>query len=73
MGLAPVVVDEIFEAISALQSEGRSLLVVEQFLDRAVAVSDYVYILVKGTMAFAGEPEECTSGAVFARYLEGAA
>jgi branched-chain amino acid transport system ATP-binding protein len=73
MGLAPVVVDEIFEAIRTLQHEGRSLLLVEQFVERAVAVSDYVYILVKGTMAFAGEPGECTSGTVFARYLEGAA
>jgi len=73
MGLAPVVVDDIFEALAALRREGRSLLLVEQYVERAVAVADYVYILGKGEVVFAGEPAECTSGAVFARYLEGAA
>jgi branched-chain amino acid transport system ATP-binding protein len=73
MGLAPVVVDDIFEALGALRREGRSLLLVEQYVERAVAVADYVYILGKGNIVFAGEPAECTSGAVFARYLEGAA
>jgi branched-chain amino acid transport system ATP-binding protein len=73
MGLAPVVVDDIFEALGGLRREGRSLLLVEQYVERAVAVADYVYILGKGTIVFAGEPAECTSGAVFARYLQGAA
>ena len=73
MGLAPVVVDDIFAALGALRREGRSLLLVEQYVERAVAVADYVYILGKGTIVFAGEPAECTAGAVFARYLEGAA
>jgi branched-chain amino acid transport system ATP-binding protein len=73
MGLAPVVVDDIFEALGALRREGRSVLLVEQYVERAVAVADYVYILGKGNIVFAGEPAECTSGAVFARYLEGAA
>ena len=73
MGLAPVVVDDIFGALDALRREGRSLLLVEQYVERAVAVADYVYILGKGRIVFAGEPAECTSGAVFARYLEGAA
>src|SRR5581483_11620814 len=58
---------------SPLRREGRSLLLVEQYVERAVAVADYVYILGKGRIVFAGEPAECTSGAVFARYLEGAA
>jgi branched-chain amino acid transport system ATP-binding protein len=73
MGLAPVVVDDIFEALAGLRREGRSLLLVEQYVERAVAVADYVYILGKGNVVFAGEPAECTSGAVFARYLQGAA
>ncbi|HLF40327.1 MAG TPA: ABC transporter ATP-binding protein [Acidimicrobiia bacterium] len=73
MGLAPVVVDDIFEALATLRAQGRSLLLVEQYVERAVDVADYVYILGQGTVVFAGEPAECTSGAVFARYLEGAA
>jgi branched-chain amino acid transport system ATP-binding protein len=36
------VVDEIFEAMAVLRTEGRSLLVVEQYVERAVGVADYV-------------------------------
>jgi len=73
VGLAPVVVDEILEALNVLRAEGRSLLIVEQYVERAVAMADYVYILNKGTVVFVGEPRQCASGAVFERYLGGAA
>jgi branched-chain amino acid transport system ATP-binding protein len=73
VGLAPVVVDEILEAVAVLESEGKSLLIVEQYVERAVAMADYVYILNKGTIVFVGEPTQCASGAVFERYLGGAA
>src|SRR5438874_10678993 len=69
VGLAPVVVDEILEALNVLQSEGVSLLIVEQYVERAVAMADYVYILNKGAVVFVGEPGQCASGAVFERYL----
>jgi branched-chain amino acid transport system ATP-binding protein len=73
MGLAPVVVDQIFAAVGVLRNEGRSVLLVEQYVERAVAVADYVYILNKGRVVFTGLPAECSSSAVFARYLQGAA
>jgi len=69
VGLAPVVVDEIFEALAVLRAEGRSLLLVEQYVERAVGIADYVYILQKGEIVFVGEPSQCASGVVFARYL----
>ena len=73
VGLAPVVVDEILEALNVLRAEGKSLLVVEQYVERAVAMADYVYILNKGRVVFVGEPSQCASGAVFERYLGGGA
>jgi ABC-type branched-subunit amino acid transport system ATPase component len=73
VGLAPVVVDEILEAVSVLRAEGRSLLIVEQYVERAVELADYVYILHKGRIVFVGEPAQCASGVVFERYLGGAA
>jgi branched-chain amino acid transport system ATP-binding protein len=73
VGLAPVVVDEIFEALEALRAEGRSMLIVEQYVERAVEFADYVYILHKGSVAFVGEPARCAHDAVFDRYLGGAA
>jgi branched-chain amino acid transport system ATP-binding protein len=70
MGLAPVVVDEIFRVVNQLRSEGRSLLVVEQFVSRALDIADYVYILHKGTVAFVGEPEQCRAeGHLFEKYV----
>ena len=70
MGLAPVVVDEIFRVVEQLRSEGRSLLIVEQFVARALDIADYVYILHKGSVAFVGEPEQCRAeGHLFEKYV----
>lgn len=69
MGLAPVIVDEIFEALDALRRQGRSLLLVEQYVDRALAVAEYVYILHKGRVAFVGEPAQCEDHEIFERYM----
>jgi branched-chain amino acid transport system ATP-binding protein len=69
MGLAPVIVDEIFEALEALRRQGRSLLLVEQYVDRALAVAEYVYILHKGHVAFVGEPTQCEDHEIFERYM----
>jgi branched-chain amino acid transport system ATP-binding protein len=69
MGLAPKVVDEIFEFLKALAAEGTSLLLVEQYVTRALEASDYLYLLDRGTVSFAGEPGELDSAAIFASYL----
>lgn len=69
MGLAPIVLDEIFAAVKALSDEGRSILLVEQYATRAVGVADYVYIMHKGRVVFVGEPEQCLDEHVFERYV----
>jgi branched-chain amino acid transport system ATP-binding protein len=69
MGLAPVVVDQIFEVIARLRDEGRSLLLVEQYVDRVLEIADYVYLLHKGEVVLVGEPEQCRHSEVFDRYL----
>ena len=70
LGLAPVIVDEIFKVVETLRSEGRSLLIVEQFVSRALDIADYVYILQKGTVAFVGEPGQCRQNErLFAKYI----
>jgi len=69
MGLAPVVVDEIFEVVEQFRTQGRSMLIVEQFVSRALQVADYVYILHKGRVAFVGEPEQCQDQHVFEQYM----
>jgi branched-chain amino acid transport system ATP-binding protein len=69
MGLAPKVVDEIFEFLHRLSESGAALLLVEQYVTRALAVADYVYMLNKGHVTFCGEPGELDDDDVFASYL----
>ena len=69
MGLAPKIVDEIFEFLGRVAREGSSLLLVEQYVTRALALADYVYLLNRGQVAYRGEPSELADEDVFARYL----
>jgi branched-chain amino acid transport system ATP-binding protein len=69
MGLAPNIVDEIFEFLAVLAKEGASLLLVEQYVTRALAIADYVYLLKRGSVAFAGEPSELDADAIAAEYV----
>jgi branched-chain amino acid transport system ATP-binding protein len=48
LGLAPVVVDELFEILGRLKAEGRTLVLVEQNTQKAVAVADHVYLMQSG-------------------------
>ena len=69
LGLAPTIVDEIFDFLHRLAARGASLLLVEQYVGRALALADYVFILSRGRVVFAGEPSELTEDEVMARYL----
>jgi branched-chain amino acid transport system ATP-binding protein len=73
LGLAPTIVDEIFEFLHRLAAEGHSLLVVEQYVAKALALADLVYVLVRGRLVFAGEPAELVDTDIFAHYLGGLA
>jgi branched-chain amino acid transport system ATP-binding protein len=69
MGLAPKLVDEIFVALRHMAASGIGLLVVEQYVTRALDLADYVYLLNRGRVTFVGEPAELDSDEVFARYI----
>ena len=71
MGLAPNIVDEIFEFLHRLAREGASLLLVEQYVPRAMAISDYVYLLNRGVVVFSGEPKELMDVDIFDQYVGG--
>ena len=71
VGLAPVIIDEIFGAVRRLVDAGRSLLIVEQYVGRVLEVADYVYIMHKGRIAFVAEPAECANDRIFEEYLGG--
>jgi branched-chain amino acid transport system ATP-binding protein len=69
MGLAPKIVDEIFEFLTRLAAEGSSLLLVEQYVARALQAADYVYLLNRGRISFAGEVSEVDADAIAAEYV----
>jgi branched-chain amino acid transport system ATP-binding protein len=73
MGLAPKVVDEIFLYLRQLASTGISLLVVEQYVSRALELADYVYILDRGRLTYVGEPSEINEDTIAHSYLGGLA
>jgi branched-chain amino acid transport system ATP-binding protein len=69
MGLAPQLVDAIYEALAELAAAGTSLLVVEQFAARALGLADVVYLLAGGRVQFAGEPGEVDEERLAAGYF----
>jgi branched-chain amino acid transport system ATP-binding protein len=54
MGLAPILVEEVFRIIARLKSEGVTMLLVEQFAAAALGVADYGYVLENGRIAVHG-------------------
>lgn len=61
LGLAPVVVDEVFEVIRTIHAAGVSVLLVEQNIDRALVISSRGYLLIEGSVALEG-PADVLAG-----------
>lgn len=57
MGLAPILVDQIFETIALLRERGMTILLVEQNAYVALSVADRGYVLETGKIAFSGEAD----------------
>jgi branched-chain amino acid transport system ATP-binding protein len=71
MGLAPLIVRELYEVVASLAEDGVSVLVVEQFADAALAVADRAAVLVHGQVVATGGPDEIASE-LSSLYLGGA-
>ena len=61
LGLAPILVDTVFELVEALRDQGRTLLVVEQNATRMLEVADRAYVLRSGQMVAEGTGAELRS------------
>ena len=57
LGLAPVIVEELFLRLAALRADGMTLVLVDQMADMALALSDKANLLSAGTMRFSGSPD----------------
>ncbi|WP_432377489.1 ABC transporter ATP-binding protein [Duganella sp. P38] len=72
MGLAPILVEEVFRIIQRLKSEGVTMLLVEQFAAAALNVADYGYVLENGSISVHGPAQSLkTDPKVIAAYLGG--
>ncbi len=58
MGLAPVIIQEVFNTIRRLKAAGITLLLVEQFAKSALEVADYAYVMERGRIVAEGQPAE---------------
>jgi branched-chain amino acid transport system ATP-binding protein len=68
MGLAPLIVAELYELVRQLAASGIAILLVEQFARTALAVADYAAVLAQGRIELIGEPADVAAG-VSAAYL----
>ena len=58
LGLAPIVVDEVFETLSAIKQSGTSILIIEQNLVKALKLADRGYVMETGQIVMQGESEK---------------
>lgn len=58
LGLAPLVVEEIFKAVNTIRQEGVTILLVEQNVHQALAISDRAFVLEDGRIAISGTGPE---------------
>ncbi len=58
LGLAPIVVDEVYKTLSTIRETGTTLLIVEQHVGHALGIADDVAVLVKGKVTYEGAVAE---------------
>lgn len=61
LGLAPQMIERVYEILLRLRREGLSLLIVEQSTERALAAADRMYIMRNGEIRFVGRPDALIS------------
>jgi branched-chain amino acid transport system ATP-binding protein len=56
LGLAPKIIDQLFEVLPQIRGWGTSIVLIEQHVHRSLAIADRVYILERGQISFSGTP-----------------
>ncbi len=73
LGLAPVVVQQLFQLLIEINKEGTTILLVEQYVNQALRIADRAYVLEKGSVTIEGSAKELleSSDVVQASYMGG--
>jgi branched-chain amino acid transport system ATP-binding protein len=69
LGLAPIVVRDIYGALPTIRAEGTSLVIVEQDISQAMAVADRVYCFQEGRVTLSGRPTDFTPETIHEAYF----
>nr|MDT0666215.1 branched-chain amino acid ABC transporter ATP-binding protein [Micromonospora sp. DSM 115978] len=69
LGLSPIMVDTIYEALRRVRDDGVSVLLVEQYVNRALDFADFVYVLNRGSVVHAAPSSEIDRETLVSRYL----
>jgi branched-chain amino acid transport system ATP-binding protein len=69
LGLAPIIVDRIFETLARIVAAGVSVLLVEQYVTRALALADSACLLNRGEVVFTGPAGDLKADEIFERYF----
>ena len=69
LGLAPIVIEQVYAALPAVRAAGTSVLLVEQSIDQALAAADRVYCLIEGRVSLSGRPRDITRADVTRAYF----
>lgn len=69
LGLAPVVVKQLYGALASIRESGTTLLLVEQDINQALAAADHVACLLEGRVSLRGRPGDLDRDAVIAAYF----
>jgi branched-chain amino acid transport system ATP-binding protein len=69
LGLAPIVIRDIYAALPAIRADGTALLIVEQDISQALAVADHVFCFQEGRVSLQGPPAALTREAIARAYF----
>ena len=69
LGLAPIVIKDIYAALPAIKASGTTIVIVEQDIVQALAVATKVYCLQEGRMTLVGKPADLTREAIQEAYF----
>ncbi|MEM1401120.1 MAG: ABC transporter ATP-binding protein, partial [Pseudomonadota bacterium] len=69
LGLAPIIIKDIYEAVPKIKARGATMVVVEQDINQALAVADRVYCFQEGRVSLSGRPDELSRDQISAAYF----
>jgi branched-chain amino acid transport system ATP-binding protein len=58
MGLAPIIVEQLFDSVAEIAREGRTIVLVEQLAELVLEIADFAAVISKGTMVKLGQPAD---------------